>query len=43
MTQDQTVAHLLRKMAGEFQEAAAKLDSGKLPDLGDFQDDKPRV
>lgn len=43
LTQDQAVARLLHKMAHEFQEAAARLDSGKLPDLGDPNDDKPRV
>jgi hypothetical protein len=43
MTQDQAVARLLHKMACEFQEAAAKLDSGKLPALSHAQDDKPCV
>jgi len=43
LTQDQDVAHLLRKMAKEFQEAAAKLDNGILPDIGEAGDSKPRV
>ena len=43
LTQSEEVARLLFKMAREFQEAAAKLDSGKLPDLDDARDDKPRV
>jgi hypothetical protein len=42
MTQTEEVARLLSRMAREFQEAAAKLDSGQLPDLDDA-DDKPRV
>ena len=31
----QDVAHELRRMAHEYQQQAAKLDSGRLPDLGD--------
>ncbi len=41
LTQSDEVARLFQKMAREFQEAAAKLDSGKLPDLG--EGDKPVV
>ena len=43
LTQDEAVANLLRKMARGFQKAAAKLDSGKLPELGGPKDDIPRV
>ena len=40
ITQSEDVARLLRNMAREFQEAAAKLDSGLLPDLGGPADDE---
>ena len=43
MTQSEEVARLLHKMAREFQEAAAKLNGGKLPDLGEGNGDKPVV
>ena len=33
LAQTEGVAELLRKMAGEYQEKAAKLDTSKLPDL----------
>jgi hypothetical protein len=45
LTQSEEVARLSHKMAREFQEAAAKLNGGKLPDLdnGRGNDDKPIV
>lgn len=43
LTQDQVVASLFRKMARELQEAAAEIDSGKLPELDDPEADKPLV
>jgi hypothetical protein len=43
VTQSEDVACLFHKMAREFQEAAARLDSGKLPDLGEGHGDKPVV
>jgi hypothetical protein len=43
MTQSEEVARLLHKMAREFQEAAAKLNGGNLPDLGEGSGDKPIV
>jgi|HubBroStandDraft_4_1064222.scaffolds.fasta_scaffold1372511_1 hypothetical protein len=33
----------LRRMAWEYREKAAKLNGGKLPDLGEYTDDKPIV
>lgn len=43
MTQSEEVARLLHKMARELQEAAAKLNGGELPDLGEGNGDKPIV
>jgi hypothetical protein len=43
LAQDQGVARELRRMALEYQQEAAKLDSGKLPELDDCNDDKPRI
>jgi hypothetical protein len=43
LTQDKDVAALFRKMATEFQQAAAKFDGGKLPDLGEHSDETPIV
>lgn len=37
VTQDPHVSHHLRQMAREYQQEAAKLDGGKLPDIGDPQ------
>lgn len=38
------VAGELRRMARHYQQQAAQLDGGKLPDIGDAEDDKkPRV
>jgi hypothetical protein len=33
----------LRRMAWEYREKAAKQNGGKLPDLGEYTDDKPIV
>ena len=43
VAQDEGVARALRRMALDYQQAAAKLDSGELPDLGDAKDDRPRL
>lgn len=43
LTKDKEVAHLLRRMAKEFQQAAAKLDGGRPPDIGEDNDDTPIV
>jgi hypothetical protein len=43
LTQSEEVARHLHKMAREFQEAAAKLNGGKLPDLEGDNDSKPIV
>jgi hypothetical protein len=39
LTPSEEVAYHLRNMAREYQHAAAKLDGGKLPDLGDRESD----
>lgn len=41
LTQSEEVARHFFKMAAEFQKAAAKLDSGKLPDLDPGPAPKP--
>jgi hypothetical protein len=43
LTQNEEVARHLRKMASEFQQEAAKLDGGQLPDLSNGQDATPIV
>lgn len=43
MTQDKDVSHHFDRMAREFQEAAAKFDSGELPDIGDGKNERPIV
>ena len=35
LTNSREVAHALWKMANDYQERAAQLDSGQLPDVGD--------
>lgn len=43
LTQSEEVARHLHKMAQQFQQEAAKLDGGKLPDLRNGMDHKPIV
>jgi hypothetical protein len=44
MAQTNGVAPALLRMAHEYQQRAAKLDSGKLPEIGDPEtDNKPMV
>ncbi|MGH6673304.1 MAG: hypothetical protein ACRECE_04600 [Xanthobacteraceae bacterium] len=43
MAQAEDVARELRRMAREYQQEAARLDSGNLPDISDDSDARPFV